>query len=79
VREGAESRYDRVNEVPEVFRPRVLALRAFDANHMLSDADIVDGGAVEKLIERLLSSPATAYIHAHYAKPGCFAARIERA
>ncbi|HTX24032.1 MAG TPA: DUF1203 domain-containing protein [Steroidobacteraceae bacterium] len=79
VREGAQSRYDRVNEVPESFRPRVLALRAFDANHMLHDADIVEGAAVESLIERLLASPDTAYIHAHYAKPGCFAARIERA
>jgi hypothetical protein len=79
VREGAESRYDRVNEVPQVFRPRVLALRAFDASHMLRDADLVEGTAVESLIERLLSNPETAYIHAHYAKPGCFAALIQRA
>jgi hypothetical protein len=79
VREGADARYDRVDEVPEVFRPRVLSLRAFDTDHMLRDADIVAGADVEKLIERLLSNPDTAYIHAHYAKPGCFAARIARA
>ena len=79
VREGAQSRYDRVNEVPEQFRPRVLSLRAFDRNDMLRDADIVQGVAIEGLIERLLASPETAYIHAHYAKPGCFAARIDRA
>jgi hypothetical protein len=79
VREGARSRYDRINEVPELLRSRVLALRAFDQNGMLRDADIVEGTAVESLIERLLSDPETAYIHAHYAKPGCFAARIERA
>ena len=79
VREGARSRYDRVNEVPELFRSRVLSLRAFDENDMLRDADIVEGIAVERLIRRLLSSSATAYIHAHYAKPGCFAARIDRA
>lgn len=79
VREGARDRYDRVNEVPELFRSRVLSLRAFDGNDMLCDADIAQGGAVENLIERLLSSPQTAYVHAHYAKPGCFAARIDRA
>ena len=79
VREGAHSRYDRVNEVPEQFRSRVLSLRAFDENDMLHDADIVEGAAAESLITRLLSSPETAYIHAHYAKYGCFAARIDRA
>lgn len=79
VREGARSRYDRVNEVPELLRSRVLSLRAFDENDMLQDADIVDGGEVESLIARLLARSETAYIHAHYAKPGCFAARIDRA
>jgi len=79
VREGAETRYDRINEVPKLLRSRVLSLRAFDAHDMLCDADIVEGAAIEDLICRQLSSPRTAYIHAHYAKPGCFAARIERA
>jgi hypothetical protein len=79
VREGARARYDRINEVPEQLRSRVLSLRAFDQNDMLCDADIVEGGAVEALIERLLSGTGTAYVHAHYAKPGCFAARIDRA
>lgn len=79
VREGARSRYDRVNEIPEQFRSRVLSLRAFDKDDMLRDADVVEGSQVEGLIERLLSSPDTAYIHAHYAKYGCFAARIDRA
>jgi hypothetical protein len=79
VREGARSRYDRVNEVPEQFRSRVLSLRAFDENDMLRDADIVAGTGCESLIERLLSHPETAYIHAHFAKYGCFAARIDRA
>lgn len=78
VREGAQSRYDRIDDVPEQFRPRVLSLRAFDENDMLCDADIVEGAAVESLIERLLSRSETAYIHAHYAKYGCFAARIDR-
>jgi hypothetical protein len=79
VREGARSQYDRVDEIPEQFRSRVLSLRAFDNDDMLNHADIVEGGMVESLIARMLSNPETAYIHVHYAKYGCFAARIDRA
>ena len=79
VLEGARERYDRVNEVPEAFRSRVMALRAFDRAHMLRDADIAQGAELEGLIERLFASAHTRYVHAHYAKPGCFAARIDRA
>jgi len=79
VREGARETYDRINEVPEVMRTRLLSLRAFDAEGMMRDADVVDGTTVEPLIARLLANPAVAYIHAHYAKRGCYAGRIERA
>jgi hypothetical protein len=40
---------------------------------------VVEGAQVEPLIERLLGDARTAYVHAHYARRGCFAARIERA
>ena len=30
-------------------------------------------------IERLFAEPRAAYLHAHFAAPGCYAARIERA
>jgi hypothetical protein len=43
------------------------------------DADLVDGPALEPLIEQYLSNPKTTYLHAHFAKRGCYAARIERA
>ncbi|SCZ12389.1 DUF1203 domain-containing protein [Microvirga guangxiensis] len=79
VREGAEDTYDRVNEVPEVMRLRLLSLRAFDAAGMMLDADIVDGKEIEGLIERLFANPQVNYIHAHYARRGCFSGRIERA
>lgn len=79
VREGAERAYDAVDEVPEVLRIRPLSLRAFDADHMMIDADIVDGEQAKALIDRLFADRATTYIQAHYAKRGCYAARIERA
>jgi hypothetical protein len=79
IREGAEKTYDRIGEIPPALNGRLIALRAFDADHMIVDADIADGSALEPLIERLLANPKAAYLHAHYAKRGCYAARIERA
>lgn len=79
VREGASEAYDRVNDVPPVFRLRALSLRAYDHNHLMVDADLVDGTDVESLIARMFARPDVAYVHAHYAKRGCYAARIDRA
>jgi hypothetical protein len=76
--DGATERYDRINEVPDVMRGRLLSLRAFSADDMLVDADVVDGREIEALIERFFANPAVAYIHAHNAKPGCYSGRIDR-
>lgn len=78
VLEGAEATYDRVNEVPEALKLRPISLRAFDADHMIVAADLARGDEVEALIRRYLADPATAYLHAHYATRGCYAARIDR-
>lgn len=78
VREGAETAYDRVGEVPEVMRTRLLSLRAYDAAGMMLDADVVNGTDVEGVIARFFSSPDVAYIHAHNAKRGCYSGRIDR-
>jgi hypothetical protein len=79
VLEGAGAPYDRVDEVPEVFRPRPISLRAFDERHMMVDAELCDGCDLESAIERLLAIPEASYLHAHYAQRGCYAALIERA
>jgi hypothetical protein len=78
VLEGATSAYDRVGEIPRVIRIRPISLRAFDHDDLMVDADIVDGQAIESLIERFLADPRVAYLHAHFAKRGCYAARIDR-
>jgi Protein of unknown function (DUF1203) len=79
VREGARTRYDRVNEVPEVMRRRILSLRAFDTEGMMVDADLAEGGDLEGLIARFFANPEVACIHAHNAKRGCYSGRIDRA
>ena len=79
VREGAQTRYDRVNEIPGVMRLRLLSLRGFDKDHMIVDADVVDGQEMEPLIHKLLANPDIEYIQVHNAKRGCYSGRIERA
>ena len=65
--------------VPPALARRPLSVRAFDADHMMIDADLIDGADAAALFERLLADPRAAYLQAHYARRGCYAARVERA
>jgi hypothetical protein len=78
VRRG-EEQYDAVDRVPEQLRVRTLAARTFDANAMMIGFELTDGREIEKTIEKLLDDPRAAYLHLHYAAPGCYAARVDRA
>lgn len=79
VLEGAERAFDAINTLPPVLRPRTLSLRAFDRDQMMVDADLVEGEQAETLIARLFANPCVEYLHAHFARRGCFACRIDRA
>lgn len=79
VREGADRAYDAIDVIPEVLRIRPISMRAFNAMGEMVDAELVDGDALVPLIERFLADPSVAYLQAHYAKRGCYAARIVRA
>jgi len=79
VRRAAEQAFDAVDTIPEVLRSRLLSIRAFDANHMMIDAEVCEGTEAADLFERLLADPRTSYLHVHNAKRGCYAARVERA
>jgi hypothetical protein len=78
VREGEET-YDAVDKVPEQLLIRTLSLRAFDEAGFIRAADLVNGTALEAAVEALLADPTVAYVQAHFAKFGCYAARIDRA
>ena len=79
VRENARTAKPTVNEIPEVLRTRLLSLRAYDSAGMMVEADVAQGSDLEPAIQRMLAQPGVEFIHAHNAKPGCFAARIDRA
>jgi hypothetical protein len=78
VRKGEET-YDKVDQVPQQLRTRTLAARAFDADGMMVGRELVEGARLESAIERLFADPRAAYLHVHFAAPGCYAARVERA
>ena len=78
VREWASQAVPERNEVPEMLRQRLLSVRAFDDAGMMTDADVIEGVRLESMIERMLASESTAYLHIHNAKLGCYAARVDR-
>lgn len=78
VRPG-EQRYESVAEVPLQLRKRLLSIRAFDQSGMMLEADVAEGIAVEPVIARMFGNDKVAYLHLHYARQGCYAARVDRA
>ncbi len=70
------ARFD--NVMSPALQSRVLSLRAFDQGAMIIDAALAQPGQGDAGVRRLFDNPAVAYVHAHYATRGCFAAAIER-
>jgi hypothetical protein len=62
-----------------MLRSRLLSLRAFDEQGMLLTAGVADGKVLEAAIEEMFGNTRVAYIHIHFAKAGCYAARVDRA
>ena len=78
VRKGEET-FDELDTVPEQLRKRTLAVRAFDADAMMVGFELVEGVKLESAIGRHFADPRAAYLHLHFAAPGCYAASVERA
>jgi hypothetical protein len=79
VRENAHQAFPDVGTVPKVFKTRLISTRAFDDNHFMVDADVVDGASLSDAIPAMLQNPSVDYLHLHNAKLGCFIARVTRA
>jgi hypothetical protein len=79
VSERPGATYDAVDRLPPVFESRLLSLRGFDSTDMLISAEVVDGCDADKGLRSMLAIPEVAYVHTHFAKPGCYAALVTRA
>lgn len=78
VRESAEEARKYVDELPPVLQGRPLALRIFDKDGMLIGAKLIAAGDLRGAILEAFERDDCAYIHAHNAAHGCFAAEIRR-
>ncbi|KAK5065357.1 hypothetical protein LTR84_001195 [Exophiala bonariae] len=65
--------------LPERQLSRQLSVRAYNMNHMMVAAEVVEGSDFESTAGGMLADEQAAYINVHNAKPGCFAVRVERA
>ena len=78
VREGAGAAAVYRDRHPPCFEGRTLSLRGFDRQGALAEARLTAPGETDAAIRALLADDRIAYINAHNAAAGCFAARIER-
>ena len=67
-----------IDQIPDSIRTRLMSVRAFDAQGMMLDADVVDGQLLEPVLRRLLDNTLVEFVHLHNAKRGCYAARVDR-
>lgn len=75
IREHAEARHCAPGEVPDMLRPRLLSLRAYDARGWLIAADVVPGTELEGQLITLLTAPDVVEVDIHNARHGCYLCR----
>lgn len=75
--DGCES-HTAGGDIPEQLRSRLLAVRGYDRASMMTTSDVVHGALVEESLRTAFSDSATAFVHIHFARPGCFACRVDR-
>jgi hypothetical protein len=57
---------------------RLFSVRAFDSADRMVNAEVANGSELQALLEDFLSKPEAHYLHVHFARRGCFAARVDR-
>ena len=79
VRENAQTARPDVNEIPVMFRHRLLSVRAYDDAAMMKNARVVEGKVLEETIREFFAKESISYLHVHNAGPGCFNCVVQRA
>jgi hypothetical protein len=70
-------RYSAATEYPAAFREG-RAVRAYNSQHDMIAAEVVNGNGPEAVIERFLENPDTAFVHVRSATRGCYTMEVER-
>jgi hypothetical protein len=78
VREAAVEAAPAPGEIPDMLARRLLSARAYDADGMMTDADVVEGRDLAGRLEAWFADPAVSTVHLHTARRGCFMAAVRR-
>ncbi|MEZ5703429.1 MAG: DUF1203 domain-containing protein [Burkholderiaceae bacterium] len=78
VRRGARRRELAAGVVPPYVTRRLISLRAYDAAHMMIDAEVCEGPTVAERLEQMFANADVSYAHLHNAKRGCFSCTAQR-
>lgn len=76
VKNGAQAATLVVNEVPDYVSRRLISVRAYDANHIMVDAEVCAGSEVHTEIRRMLATANVRYLHLHNARRGCYSCKV---
>jgi hypothetical protein len=66
-------------EVENAGQGRMLSIRAYDGDALMTEAAVTRGEEFRERATDLLADPQVAFLHVHFAGPGCFAFRVDRA
>ncbi|WP_425100435.1 DUF1203 domain-containing protein [Tropicibacter sp. S64] len=78
VRETAVQAQPPRGAVPDVLQRRLISLRGFDTDGMMVVAEVLEGTALADALPKVFDDRSVDVVHLHYAKPGCYAARVTR-
>lgn len=74
VREAAAEADLAPGVVPDMLSRRLLSARVYNADWMMTDADVVEGVELAGRLSGWFERPDTAVVHLHTARRGCFMA-----
>src|SRR4051794_19995487 len=77
--DGCEPFAPAPDRVSEQVAGRVLSIRAYDAGAMMTNATVLPGERFAEHAAQSLDDEDVAFLHVHFAGPGCFAFRVDRA
>lgn len=79
VRAAANEARPAPGEAPDMLCRRLLSIRAYDGDWMMTDADVIDGRDLAERLARAFRDERVARVHLHTARRGCYLASAERA
>ena len=78
VREAAIEAAPIDDAVPDMLRRRLLSLRLYGADGMMTDADVINGTELDARLRVVFTDASIAEAHLHTARRGCYMARAIR-